>query len=176
MSRAHQVLLKAERMSRFIQELAGQNPAVRAMRLSRGKDRRPNIGSWRFRVPDGKSDLRLMIVSGSSNLRQAKTLEISWSGVRGRMVHRINSPSWLTIQQCKSLKSFEERTSCSRPARQLLIYRALSLPSPAFYHCPLVTDDSGRRLAKRHDALSLRELRAQGFTPGDLRVRGTTVH
>lgn len=46
--------------------------------------------------------------------------------------------------------------------RQLLLYRALGLEAPAFYHCPLVTDDQGRRLAKRNDALSLRTLRKRG--------------
>jgi glutamyl/glutaminyl-tRNA synthetase len=54
-------------------------------------------------------------------------------------------------------------------ARQLLLYRALNLPAPSFYHCPLVTDASGMRLAKRHDALSLRQLRAQGATPVTIR-------
>lgn len=46
--------------------------------------------------------------------------------------------------------------------RQLLLYRALGFDVPAFFHCPLVTDQRGQRLAKRHDALSLRTLRAQG--------------
>jgi glutamyl-tRNA synthetase len=54
-------------------------------------------------------------------------------------------------------------------ARQLLLYRALGLTPPAFYHCPLMTDESGQRLAKRHDALSLRALREQGLTPETLR-------
>jgi glutamyl-tRNA synthetase len=49
--------------------------------------------------------------------------------------------------------------------RQLLLYRALGLAAPAFYHCPLLTDAAGVRLAKRHDALSLRTLRVQGVTP-----------
>ena len=53
-------------------------------------------------------------------------------------------------------------------ARQWLLYRALGLPPPAFYHCPLVTDDAGVRLAKRHDALSLRALRAAGKRPEEL--------
>ncbi|HTV05238.1 MAG TPA: tRNA glutamyl-Q(34) synthetase GluQRS [Acidobacteriaceae bacterium] len=53
-------------------------------------------------------------------------------------------------------------------ARQLLLYRALKLEPPAWYHCPLVTDSAGQRLAKRHDALSIRTLRAQGRTPQDL--------
>ncbi|MFZ5496705.1 MAG: tRNA glutamyl-Q(34) synthetase GluQRS [Verrucomicrobiota bacterium] len=54
--------------------------------------------------------------------------------------------------------------------RQLLLFRALDLPAPAFYHCPLVTDEAGRRLAKRHDALALRTLREQGRTPEDIRT------
>ncbi len=50
-------------------------------------------------------------------------------------------------------------------ARQLLFYRALGWTAPDWYHCPLVTDSEGRRLAKRHDALSIRTLRQQGKTP-----------
>ncbi len=50
--------------------------------------------------------------------------------------------------------------------RQLLIYRALGATPPAFYHAPLVLDpETGERLAKRHAALSLRQLRAMGADP-----------
>ncbi len=54
--------------------------------------------------------------------------------------------------------------------RQLLLYRALGATAPAFFHCPLVTDEHGIRLAKRHDALSLRALHAASRTPEDLRA------
>jgi glutamyl-tRNA synthetase len=50
-------------------------------------------------------------------------------------------------------------------ARQLLLLSALDLPVPAYYHCDLLRDEAGLRLAKRHDALSLRRLRQQGHTP-----------
>lgn len=50
-------------------------------------------------------------------------------------------------------------------ARQLLVYRALGATPPAWCHQPLVRDADGRRLAKRHAALSIRELRARGWTP-----------
>ncbi len=52
--------------------------------------------------------------------------------------------------------------------RQRLLLRALGHPTPAYYHCPLLNDASGQRLAKRHDALSLRTLREQGRSPGDI--------
>jgi glutamyl/glutaminyl-tRNA synthetase len=54
-------------------------------------------------------------------------------------------------------------------ARQVLLYRTLGLPSPQFYHCPLITDEAGVRLAKRHDALSLRKLRETGTSAETLR-------
>jgi glutamyl/glutaminyl-tRNA synthetase len=53
-------------------------------------------------------------------------------------------------------------------ARQILLARALGIPSPAWYHCELLRDEQGQRLAKRHDTLSLRTLREQGKQPADL--------
>jgi glutamyl/glutaminyl-tRNA synthetase len=54
-------------------------------------------------------------------------------------------------------------------ARQILLYRALGLEIPVFYHCDLVRDENGVRLAKRHDALSIRRLRDLGWTPERIR-------
>jgi glutamyl/glutaminyl-tRNA synthetase len=53
-------------------------------------------------------------------------------------------------------------------ARQILLARALGVSSPAWYHCDLVVDQQGERLAKRNDALSLRSLREQGKQPQEL--------
>jgi glutamyl-tRNA synthetase len=54
-------------------------------------------------------------------------------------------------------------------ARQILLYRALGLPIPRYYHCELVRDEQGVRLAKRHDSLSIRKLRESGWTPQQVR-------
>lgn len=48
-------------------------------------------------------------------------------------------------------------------ARQLLLIRALGYSTPTYFHCELVLDQSGARLAKRHDALSIRHLRESGM-------------
>ncbi len=53
-------------------------------------------------------------------------------------------------------------------ARQNLLQRALGYPTPAYFHCDLMRDTNGVRLAKRHDALALRTLRAQGLSPADV--------
>ena len=41
-------------------------------------------------------------------------------------------------------------------------------PAPLWFHCPLVRDASGQRLAKRSDGLSIRELRAAGIPSHDV--------
>jgi glutamyl-tRNA synthetase len=50
-------------------------------------------------------------------------------------------------------------------ARQWHVQNALGLPHPAWFHVPLVTNASGRRLAKREADLSLAELRDRGCDP-----------
>ncbi len=53
-------------------------------------------------------------------------------------------------------------------ARQMLLNRALGFADPAWFHCALVTDGEGKRLAKRSDALSLRALRERGVTAAEI--------
>lgn len=55
-------------------------------------------------------------------------------------------------------------------ARQLLLYQAFDWKPPSFYHCPLVLDENGQRLAKRHQSLSLQALRKSGKTPENIRA------
>jgi glutamyl-Q tRNA(Asp) synthetase len=50
-----------------------------------------------------------------------------------------------------------------------LLQHLLGLPAPEWLHHPLVCDSSGRRLAKRNDALSLESLRAAGATMRSIR-------
>lgn len=52
--------------------------------------------------------------------------------------------------------------------RQLLLLNALGAKQPAYYHAPLLTDEHGVRLAKRHDALAISVLRQHGLSPDDV--------
>ncbi|MBS0657186.1 MAG: tRNA glutamyl-Q(34) synthetase GluQRS [Verrucomicrobia bacterium] len=56
-------------------------------------------------------------------------------------------------------------------ALQILLYRALGAPPPAWHHVPLVLGPDGRRLAKRAGAHSLRELRQLAIVSGSDSVR-----
>ena len=127
----------------------------------------PIVCNWRFRVPDGEE---LMFSDGQLGLQRA---------VAGRdfgdflVWRKDDMPSYQLA--CVVDDAAMGITEVVRGAdlimstfRQLLLYRALRLTAPAFYHCPLVTDELGQRLAKRHDALALRTLREAGRKPGDI--------
>lgn len=52
--------------------------------------------------------------------------------------------------------------------RQILLQRLLGAPKPEYVHVPLVLGDDGQRLAKRHGAVTLSELRSHGVTAADV--------
>lgn len=52
-----------------------------------------------------------------------------------------------------------------------LLQALLDLPVPEWQHHGLISDASGQRLAKRHDALSLAALRESGLTPAEVRAK-----
>ena len=58
-----------------------------------------------------------------------------------------------------------------QPATELhrLLQALMGWPEPAYTHHPLLTDPAGRRLSKRDGAVSLRDLRVQGYSPAGVR-------
>ncbi len=49
-----------------------------------------------------------------------------------------------------------------------LLQSLLGLPEPTYLHHRLIVDESGKRLAKRNDALAIATLRDRGFSPADV--------
>ncbi len=56
----------------------------------------------------------------------------------------------------------------SSTPRQILLQRLLGVPTPEYLHVPLVLGPDGQRLAKRHGAVTLTDLAAEGWTAGDV--------
>lgn len=130
----------------------------------------PVAVNWRFRVPDGE---RLTFTDGRFGAQTA----VAGKDFGDFLVWRKDDlPSYqLACVVDDAAMGITEvvrgEDLLKSTFRQLLLFRALGHAAPAFYHCPLVRDDAGVRLAKRHDALSLRALREQGRTPEELRAR-----
>lgn len=53
----------------------------------------------------------------------------------------------------------------------VVLQKLLQLQTPNYHHHALIRDESGKRLAKRDDARSLRRFREEGETPTDIRRR-----
>ncbi len=53
----------------------------------------------------------------------------------------------------------------SNTPKQILLYRALGAPIPAFAHVPLILGTDKKRLSKRHGATAVGEYEAQGILP-----------
>jgi glutamyl/glutaminyl-tRNA synthetase len=123
--------------------------------------------NWRFRVPDGETvtfdDLR----QGPQRFVAGKDFGdfVVWrrDDVPAYQLAAVVDDAAMAITEVVRGADLLKST-----ARQWLLLRALRLPVPDYYHCDLVRDESGVRLAKRHDALSLRQLRQQGHTPGQI--------
>ena len=53
----------------------------------------------------------------------------------------------------------------SNTPKQLLIFRALEVKPPLYVHLPLIMGQEGKRLSKRHGAVSVNEFRNEGIFP-----------
>lgn len=49
--------------------------------------------------------------------------------------------------------------------RQINLYQALNAPIPVFAHLPMILGEDGKRLSKRHGAVSVLEFKESGFLP-----------
>lgn len=120
--------------------------------------------TWRFRVPDGET---LRFTDGRLGPVKKTALQDFGDFV---LWNRENVPAYeLAVVVDDAAMGITEvvrgEDLLTSTARQLLLYRALQAQPPAFYHTPLLRDAAGRRLAKRDNALALRTLRQQGWTP-----------
>jgi len=125
--------------------------------------------NWRFRVPDGE---RVEFVDGRMGRQSFEAGRdfgdfLVWrrDDVPAYQLAVVVDDAAMHISEVVRGEDLLRSTG-----RQMLLQRALGLPTPEYYHCALLMDESGTRLAKRHDALSLRTLREQGKTPEQVRV------
>ena len=146
-------------------------------RICRRIDMQPEGCNWRFRVPDGEAiefnDLNLGpqrfvagVDFGDFVWRRDSNCDLA-AGLRFRcpsyQLACVADDAAMAITEVVRGADLLKST-----ARQILLNRALGFRNPAWFHCGLAVDRNGRRLAKRHDALSIRTLRQRGFTPADI--------
>lgn len=124
--------------------------------------------NWRFRVPDGE-------VIGFRDEALGPHEEEAGRDFGDFLVWRKDDlPSYQLA--CTADDAEMRVTEVVRGAdlltstcRQLLLYQALELAVPRYYHCQLMTNAKGVRLAKRDGASIIRALRKAGAAPESVR-------
>jgi glutamyl/glutaminyl-tRNA synthetase len=131
--------------------------------LAKAKPSGPEGVNWRFRVPEGEEICFTDLHLGPQRMIAGKDFGdfIVWrkDDVPAYQLAVVVDDAMMRITEVVRGADLLKST-----ARQILLYRALRLPIPHFYHCDLVRDEGGVRLAKRHDSLSIRKLRELGWT------------
>jgi glutamyl-tRNA synthetase len=129
--------------------------------------------NWRFRVPDGEEIRFTDLHRGPQCMEAGRDFGdfIVWrrDDVPAYQLAVVVDDAAMQVTEVVRGADLLKST-----ARQILLFRALGLPAPDYYHCDLVRDEAGVRLAKRHDALSIRKLRELGWTPELVRA-GTSA-
>ena len=136
--------------------------------LGEGRDAESPAGVvWRFRVPDGET------IRFTDARRGAQAFTAGEHFGDFVVWRRDDVPAYeLAVVADDVAMGITEvvrgEDLLTSTARQLLVYRALGATPPAWCHEPLLRDAEGRRLAKRHGALSIRTLRERGTTPAEV--------
>jgi glutamyl-tRNA synthetase len=127
----------------------------------------PGFVNWRFRVPDGEAieftDINLGAQSFVASIDFGDFLVWRRDGEPSYQLACVVDDASMRVTEVVRGADLLKST-----ARQVLLNRALGYSGPAWFHCRLITDASGKRLAKRHDALSIRALRERGLTPAQI--------
>ena len=137
-------------------------------RQGRSSANEPAGVNWRFRVPDG----RRIAFTDARQGRQSYTAGLDFGDFLVWRKDDVPAYQLATVVDDAAMDITEVVRGADllrSAARQLLLYEALGLQPPAFYHCDLLADAAGLRLAKRHDALSLGTLRRRGLSPAEVR-------
>jgi len=131
-----------------------------AGREERARTRRP---AWRFRVPQGPVAFEDQVHGPQSTDVAAAVGDFVVARADGVPAYQLA----VVVDDAAMGVTDVVRGDDLLPstARQLLLYRALGLAAPRFAHVPLVVGLDGERLAKRHGAVSLGELRSRGADP-----------
>lgn len=120
--------------------------------------------NWRFRVPDGEelafTDGNLAAHCYTAGKDFGDFLVWRKDGVPSYQLAVVVDDAAMAVSEVVRGADLLKST-----ARQILLQRALAYPLLTYFHCELVRDASGVRLAKRWDALSIRHLRGSGLSP-----------
>ena len=122
--------------------------------------------NWRFRVPDGRE---ISFTDGRTG-RHSYVAGQDFGDFVVWKKDRYPAYELAVVVDDEAMKISEVvrgEDLLLATARQILLYEALGLMPPDWFHCPLVKDPKTQnRMSKTRQSLALRKIREQGLEPG----------
>ncbi len=125
----------------------------------RGEDE--GSGAVRLRVPDEGATVVNDVIRGESAFENALLDDLVIARADGTPVYHLA----VVVDDADAEISHVVRGAdhYSNTPKQMLIQQAMGAPTPVYAHLPLLHGPDGKKLAKRHGATSVQDLRDQGY-------------
>ncbi|HVD49161.1 MAG TPA: glutamate--tRNA ligase [Gaiellaceae bacterium] len=120
-------------------------------------------GAIRFRMPDEGVTAWDDLVLGRIETTNEKLEDLVLLRSDGRPTYNFVSPLEDSIDGITHVIRGQDHVS--NTPKQLRILEAIGADLPAYAHVPLLNGPDGRKLSKRHGAITVEEFRAQGYIP-----------
>jgi len=123
-------------------------------------------GAIRFRMPDEGSTAWEDIVLGRVEVPNEKLEDLVLVRSDGRPTYNFVSPLEDALDGITHVIRGQDHVS--NTPKQVRILEAIGAELPAYAHVPLLNGPDGRKLSKRHGAITVEDFRAQGYLPETL--------
>ena len=127
----------------------------------RGEDE--GTGAVRLRVPDEGATVVNDVIRGESAFENALLDDLVIARGDGTPVYHLA----VVVDDADAAITHVVRGAdhYSNTPKQMLIQQAMGAPTPQYAHLPLLHGPDGKKLAKRHGATSVQDLRDAGYLP-----------
>jgi glutamyl-tRNA synthetase len=127
----------------------------------RGEDE--GAGATRLRVPDEGTTVVTDVIRGETEFDNALLDDLVIARADGTPVYHLA----VVVDDADAGITHVVRGAdhYSNTPKQILIQRAMGAPTPVYGHLPLLHGPDGKKLSKRHGAVSVQDLRAAGYLP-----------
>ena len=127
----------------------------------RGEDE--GTGAVRLRVPDEGTTVVTDVIRGDSAFENALLDDLVIARADGTPVYHLA----VVVDDADAGITHVVRGAdhYSNTPKQMLIQQAMGAPTPTYAHLPLLHGPDGKKLAKRHGATSVQDLRDAGYLP-----------
>ena len=120
-------------------------------------------GAIRFRMPDEGTTSWDDVVLGRVEYPSEKLEDVVLVRSDGRPTYNFVSPLEDALDGITHVIRGQDHVS--NTPKQLRILEAIGAEIPAYAHVPLLNGPDGRKLSKRHGAITVEDFRAQGYLP-----------